>query len=664
MPRSPGHNMPPLPDMPSFALLDQEIENHAEKSRRIEDELSKRDILLDTPTKESMDGIDAENDIGRVYSPRENMEKQKTIEVRNSADLRMDEPMTPPDTDRPQEKLALTVPGLLDEAGVKLPLPITPTENTSMDDLEEIMQETEPIVNKFKHAIENEKLDEPRIARKMELPTIKDEPLPNPPWRVDALAEPEKREQMRSSFLKKVQSDLMRHSDNHIEALESSLQWLKARDLEIKEDLTCDINLEHWIAVPQRMDPKAFVTPACDALDDDDSDLEEIERADLPGPADFSVLLQQRKRDMCEASFLTDFTNESRPNRHDSDTLPSKRQRRTLFSPMGAVDDFITARCGTNSSIKGREDAIRLVPTETDVDVEPERAQTNIHKPQKVSQEIDVPLPAIQASPPKAQCIISFALMNSRGLIKHIQRLYPSLELFERDFNGGFSASVQAQAGQLSSMGTVDSPSREADIILSPTTGIILTTVQKLQQRPLPGSKSPQALQARLVSVAPRYETLILVVSQNPTKDASPVALTPSDSAAVAEITSFGKSAYFKSLNTDVSVILCLGGERHVAHWVVALMVQHSRNISGVVLKQEEAPWEVWLRRLGMNAFAAQAILSSLNNSGSSNGPQDKSIGLPELVQMDASERTGRLSGALGPATLERLNKILDASWG
>ncbi|KAK0311332.1 hypothetical protein LTR01_003327 [Friedmanniomyces endolithicus] len=71
--------------------------------------------------------------------------------------------------------------------------------------------------------------------------------------------------------------------------------------------------------------------------------------------------------------------------------------------------------------------------------------------------------------------------------------------------------------------------------------------------------------------------------------------------------------AFSASLETDVGVHVVLGGEEDVAKWIAAAIAQQSTAVvDGLQLLPDETLWERFLRAAGLNASAAQAILSQL----------------------------------------------------
>lgn len=85
-------------------------------------------------------------------------------------------------------------------------------------------------------------------------------------------------------------------------------------------------------------------------------------------------------------------------------------------------------------------------------------------------------------------------------------------------------------------------------------------------------------------------------------------------------------------------------------------------------LLQDETLWEIWLRRAGLNAFAAQAVLGALKQPSDDRGPglqiSDQVWGLPAFVLMGAEERRSRFEGMLGGReVLERVGRVVDGGW-
>ena len=137
-----------------------------------------------------------------------------------------------------------------------------------------------------------------------------------------------------------------------------------------------------------------------------------------------------------------------------------------------------------------------------------------------------------------------------------------------------------------------------------------------------------------------------------------PSQLDNNDCEALVEFTTF-----CSSLDGEVTVTFIDGGEEDLAKWIAAMMVKYGIADQEVKLLQDETLWEVFLRRAGMNAFAAQAILGKLK---APEQPQSHEVdfGLTAFVKMTLEERLARFETLLGGRRLlNRVSKVLDAGW-
>lgn len=286
--------------------------------------------------------------------------------------------------------------------------------------------------------------------------------------------------------------------------------------------------------------------------------------------------------------------------------------------------------------------------------------------------------------------------------MRHISVLYPAASIIERDFTS--QAGLLTSRSSLSNKkGTSSGPmeAEEADILLSPSTSLILTSLQKIKQRSLPGQAMRNPVKERIQRVALRCERLLVFVSEGRPPPAPPTTIldhfSPThkssvsppahtlhdrDCEAITQLTSFSAT-----LNTDITVTYISGGEEDLAKWVVAAMHRYGIDSAKANLLQDETLWEIWLRAAGMNAFAAQVVLSELKGpDGQSAGAEREmggegsqseirslqsssaskalEYGLPAFVLMGGEERTRRFEALLGGRrVLRRVSQILDRPW-
>jgi hypothetical protein len=273
---------------------------------------------------------------------------------------------------------------------------------------------------------------------------------------------------------------------------------------------------------------------------------------------------------------------------------------------------------------------------------------------------IMLPIPTVGEQTISVPYIISTAILKWRTFSRKLHSLFPSQFTIERDFSA--HNTMVWDPHQVTRSPIISSLEYEADIIVSPSTGLVLTTLQKIKQRPLPGQKTKSTLKERLRRVALRYERLIILVSES-APDESTTGLAEVDTLALAEFNGF-----VTSLGLSTSVYFVAGGEETLAKWAVAVMNQYV--LSGdtaIPLLEDETRWEIFLRRAGMNAFAAQAVLAQLKAPDGVDGSHPTKagfFGIAGFMEMGQEERVARFAGLLGGRrVLDRVGQVLDSNW-
>ncbi|KAK1674069.1 hypothetical protein BDP55DRAFT_667871 [Colletotrichum godetiae] len=279
---------------------------------------------------------------------------------------------------------------------------------------------------------------------------------------------------------------------------------------------------------------------------------------------------------------------------------------------------------------------------------------------------VDAPAPAVRHTSGPSRIIISTTL--PREIISALQAKLSDIDLVDRDFSRH-----NTRVWSPGSVKTVEKPSPlsyEADIIPSPTTGIIITSILKVRQKPLPGSKTQfSQLRDRVARVAPLYKQLLILVSEgNPTAEhIGP--LNAADAAVYTFFVAFACSVS-NSNGCTIEVAYVAGGQKTLAHWTCALVSMHLKEASHQVqqvIMSEETEWEVFLRHAGFNMYAAQVALAvvkgghpvaDVNGDGGGNNHQDRT--LVRFLRMSPSERASALTGFLGGGSLvDRVNARL-----
>ncbi|ERT02485.1 hypothetical protein HMPREF1624_00784 [Sporothrix schenckii ATCC 58251] len=234
-----------------------------------------------------------------------------------------------------------------------------------------------------------------------------------------------------------------------------------------------------------------------------------------------------------------------------------------------------------------------------------------------------------------------------RTLRTMLETLLPNLEFVERDYQ-------QTHPGY----GGIDA-SFEADLVVSPSTGLIMATMVDVRQT---DSQKRPVFQNRVAAVAPRYEMLHVLIYRN---NARPIRndeadmhdelpeLSPSDAMALAQLQGF-----LHSLPCKVSASYVGGGEQAVAEWAASLVVQEAKKDGEqqraieveMYLVEEETRWELFLRQACLNVYDAQIVLGVLL-AATGRQPRDTMDGIhavTRIFQMPTEECLQRLGSLVG----------------
>ncbi|RVD84043.1 uncharacterized protein DFL_005812 [Arthrobotrys flagrans] len=265
-------------------------------------------------------------------------------------------------------------------------------------------------------------------------------------------------------------------------------------------------------------------------------------------------------------------------------------------------------------------------------------------------------------SDPSSTFIVSASFLANRALYKAIRSFCPTSKFVERDFESFSCAKMFGKQDQVP-----DEYTLEADIIVSPLTGIILTDLQTIRKRPLPANfasasdnSSPrpcEEIRDRISESSRRYQSLVVVVSIDfGGRKAGLVELGTTDCAILAAFIGFCE----RIGNVEVTIVPANGrsGVQEVGKWVVNTMNFHSmqwRNAGlEVEITEKESMWETFLRNSGMNSYAAQAVLTKLHESG---------CGLADFVTVEKESRRVIFEQFVGEKNLERFEEVSDAKW-
>jgi hypothetical protein len=243
--------------------------------------------------------------------------------------------------------------------------------------------------------------------------------------------------------------------------------------------------------------------------------------------------------------------------------------------------------------------------------------------------------------------------------MKAISATFPAAVLIERDWNK-YNTTTWLK-GSVSRSPVISTLASEADIIFSPSTGGLITSLTKISQKPLPGHKGKSEIRDKITAVARRFERLIIFVTEGAMEETTS-GFRPADSMALAEF-----SGFCASLDVAANVLFVPGGGATLGKWIASAMVQYGITGDGNVgLLEEETMWELFLRRCGMNAYAAQAVISALKvpEDVEQNFNSVTWSAIATFVVMGHDERLMRLEAILGGSkVLEHVSRVVDAVW-
>lgn len=667
-------------------------------------------------------------DVGDFYSPLrgiENPPSSPPIRKASLHDRKVEGPLTPIALDQrfPSEAKSNSANNALLNILSEIPLATCQADEIPSDDVDIFCEKIiAPIGIKVEQSIEQEQLLAADTEQRVPIPVM-DFSRPLPPCK--ALNQKCKPGSEKSPYRKLLsdlkKSHLSEHSWPAIGKFERQLRWnpflTTLASIEAEEGFQDDGSVVKFLESDECIDSAALTWKAVGLriLDWSTSDDEEIDIARSPPKSDLDSLVRRREllkedanAEISETEIearalikpqnpkgaLTHFTTSPlrRPTEASTNFIPES------FSALSAIENFMF--------IRNAEEQKPLLPAQkcfSEIKLGASRDTTvpkelGILAAEGATQKNLITMPSFQfphciVPNNPGSYVISTTFINNRKLARRVQQLYPKAVLIERDFalHSAVPEDFNAASGSLSKQqlqpqkrtelevqltNLESTMADEADIILSPGTGLLWTNLQKIEQRSLPGQINQSTIRDRIIRVASRYERLIILISGGNSGnlldprgegDAIQTTLDPitdSDCTALADF-----MAFCSTLREDVQALFVPGGDEQLAQWIVATMARYCS--SNLNLIQDETFWELFLRRAGMNAFAAQTVLCQLGPSSSREfdfeGGQEvaeSESGLRMFVNMSLEERLRRFEGLLGGrSVLIRVSERLDARW-
>ena len=704
----------PSSDTCRLDLLSEHTSPTREEARQVERTIFDEDAIV--PAKKQADsGSQASDpmllnseDTGDIYSPLKGIKDPPSSPppLRGRLqDRKVSVPLSSPRSEQlpPWKRKSVSFSEALLELTPELPSPIPRPEGTSSDDIDAFIQDAiAPIAIKAERSIEQEQLQEADTTLRVPVPFM-DFSLPVAPWKANRNRPRTDNEE--DAYKKELAEMKALHFSKHVWPMsgksERELKWAPfpaaLGRVETQEAIPDDGTVARLVAQPDRVDVNTLTwkPEGLRILDElADSDEEELEEGVFPEERDIDSLIRKRKLELDEEEDENTLLPErdrkvtvTKASNQSTKGMQTQKPEHVLefkktgarggfvehsFSAAGALDDYISLRKGQVEKPKLKADhyfpkqpSIGLPEPTVRTDPPKRDLQQEVHPPPPRS--LSLPSPNITVPTLPCPFIVSTSFLSNRKLSRQVQRLFPSAEFIARDFTLHQQHRQPISSKPNTTPTRTDTIANEADMLLSPSTGLIWTTLQKIKQRSLPGQAARSPIRERLLLTSPRYERLLILISQDihtgHPLDLTRANLDNSDCEALTEFT-----AFCTNLPDEKHPLFIGGNEEDLARWVVAMMIKHGLTDPETEIKllQEETLWEVFLRRAGMNAFAAQAVLGKLKaplpDQGGSGGVGE--FGLAAFVKMSAEERYARFETLLGGRRLlGRVGKVLDTRW-
>ncbi|GAD94767.1 hypothetical protein NFIA_056480 [Paecilomyces variotii No. 5] len=288
----------------------------------------------------------------------------------------------------------------------------------------------------------------------------------------------------------------------------------------------------------------------------------------------------------------------------------------STFSALGSLASFMKIR-GVTSKRRKTEQS-RFFPAEvsqngvlinSDLTKRPREDCTSRRAYEKLDITIlDTPSSALVTHSLILVLSTSFLRMH-RHIVRALESLTAAPTLVFRDYEG------HGHQEACISVGNASNVLLEADIILSPTAGIIVTTTQATTQLYLPGHKRQVSddgfppfdspLRERIARLSLRYDHIYLFICHAPSHtmdssaESSTLTVDPKVLSSVQSLIAFCASLYSLENPKEPDI-----GSMSTRKAIYQSVFKTS---------QDETSWEVFLRRAGLNPFAALAVLEFIN---------------------------------------------------
>ena len=659
-------------------LLSDHTSPSREESRQIERIIFSNDKIkltkrqLDSSSQSSDPMLLESDSLGDIYSPLRGIKDLPSSPPALRARLRDRKVEVPLEPAEPQylqlsKRKNVTFSEALPELIPELPPPTQRPGAVSSSDIDEYFAEIiAPIAAGAERKIEQEKLQEADTMLRVIVP-IMDFTLPVAPWETSLNGS--RAGDVDNTFKQGLHDMKSLHFSKHFLPVsgqaERELKWAPfpaaLGKFEATETISDNGSLERYLRQPETVDVSTLTWKPDELRIFEEIRVnceDDLEEAIFSREKDITSLIRKRKFEL--EAFDIGTSSAGTETKAKIDTISDPTMNAAYFAASDELDQYLNVRTGIFQRQKSPLDSqqTKVKPIEIFTRHGHSKAvclsENNI--PSSIPSTSYLASPSVELPITVCPFVVSAYAFKNRKLLRKIQGIFPSAEFIERDFRLHQDVTAHASS-EVAGLGRGSSLNDEADMILSPSTGLIWTTLQKVKQCSLPGQLARSAIKERIIATSLRYERLIILISDDR------IDLDHSDCEALVDI-----NVFCSALLNYVQVIFIVGGEDDLAKWIVAVMVKQT--VPGTRLIQDETLWEVFLRRAGMNAFSAQAILGTLkalehNDVGRRTLHQEElDSGLPVFVRMPFETKVARFETLLGGRRLlRRVNDSLNARW-
>lgn len=601
-------------------------------------EIVRIENLMDVDDEFSLDMLSDTSEFD-IEAPNETY-SEPPLKRRRPDDYKVEIPLSPALQSSPLKKLKMVT--FSDELYTDIPAFAEPFPSENSDGTDEIRNFIEQVIGPGAKsallAVNGEELSQADSILRVEVPLI-DQTGPLPPWKLFARnqlggqTELEAQRQLISMLKREFISP--REHWPRIGKVDGTMSCWRPFDMRLsdlpEEEIECHY-LDDFDPEKPQDTTSGWKLDGLRTLDPCEDDDEEIEALDMPMPLENSSAKANE--------------NQTNSARHDEKSTALQSPAPSTFSVSNSLHRFMQTYTGKTCGEKpyGEKPGLRTQAVSENVD-----NKVSDHSGE-ASSSMPTYLPSLPARVPPRTFVLSSTMFERRNLVKEIEYLSSVTEYIERDFT-----SARVLRGPSSQTSEAD----EADIIIAPGHGIMLTTLQKIMQRSLPGQVVRNVIRERIVQLARRYERLIIMVHEDRSRDQQ----RPLDSRESGELVSLIN--FCAAQSHDIQIMYIPGDEPALATWIVASMIRYGLDDPEIQLLQDETSWELFLRKAGMDAFAAQVVLIKLKApEPMPTHCREQYYGLSAFVTMDEAERL-RLFGTLfgGEKILRKVSMAIDGCW-